>query len=314
MSPVSANEFTDTEAEMDPAQDTLGFIGLGVMGVSMAGHLLKAGHRVHVYTRSKGKADGLIASGADWEESPAVLAPKCSVVFTMVGYPSDVEEVYFGPSGLIENAKPGTKLVDCTTSRPDLAKRIAQAAKAKGLAALDAPVSGGDVGAKNGTLTIMAGGESHDFEAVKPLLECLGTTVILQGGPGSGQHTKMANQIVIAGNLAGAVEAVTYAKSAGLDPRTVLASIGSGSAGSWQLNSMVPRMLDGNFEPGFYVKHFLKDLRIALDSARAMKLDLPLLELAESLFTTMQDEGYGEKGTQALYLLYERRSREEIAS
>jgi 3-hydroxyisobutyrate dehydrogenase len=295
---------------MDPARDAIGFIGIGVMGASMAGHLIKAGYRIHAHTRTKPRAQGLLDAGAVWEESPAKLAPTCKVIFTMVGYPSDVEAVYFGPKGLIENAMPGTYLVDCTTSKPELARRIALAAKAKGLAALDAPVSGGDIGAKNATLTIMAGGERADFEEVLPLLERMGTMVVLQGGPGAGQHTKMANQIAIAGNLAGAVEAIMYAKAAGLDPRTVLQSIGSGSAGSWQLNNMVPRMLDGNFEPGFYVKHFLKDLRIAVDSARSMKLDLPLLGLAEQLFRSMEDEGYGAKGTQALYLLYERRRLE----
>jgi 3-hydroxyisobutyrate dehydrogenase len=280
------------------------------MGSSMAGHLLKAGFRVHATTLSKEKARGLLEAGAVWEEGPDKLAPKCSVIFTMVGYPSDVEAVYFGPKGLIENSMPGTYLVDCTTSKPDLARRISVAAKAKGLAAIDAPVSGGDIGAKNGTLTIMVGGEAADFEAVRPLLELMGAMVVLQGGPGSGQHAKMANQIAIAGNLAGAVEAIMYAKSAGLDPKAVLQSIGSGSAGSWQLNNMVPRMLDGNFEPGFYVKHFLKDLRIALEAARAMKIDLPLLDLAERLFESMEAEGYGAKGTQALYLLYERRRLE----
>jgi 3-hydroxyisobutyrate dehydrogenase len=295
---------------MDPAKDVLGFIGIGVMGSSMAGHLLKAGYKVHVHTRTKEKARSLLDAGAVWEESPARLAPACRAVFTMVGYPSDVEGVYFGPKGLVENAMPKSYLVDCTTTRPDLARRIASAAKARGLEALDAPVSGGDVGARNATLTIMVGGESEDFEAVKPLLALMGATVILQGGPGAGQHAKMANQIAIAGSLAGAVEAVTYAKRAGLDPRTLLASIGAGSAGSWQLNNMVPRMLDGNFEPGFYVKHFLKDLGIALESAKAMKLDLPLLALAERLFESMRDEGLGDKGTQALYLLYERRVRE----
>lgn len=295
---------------MDPAKDGIGFIGIGVMGSSMAGHLLKAGYRVHVYTRTKEKAREILSAGAVWEDSPALLAPKCRVIFSMVGYPSDVEELYFGPKGLIENAMPGTVLIDCTTSRPDLAKRISAAAKAKGLAAIDAPVSGGDIGARNATLTIMVGGEPGDFGAVRPLLELLGATVILQGGPGSGQHTKMANQIAIAGNLAGAVEAITYAKGAGLDPRAVLQSIGSGSAGSWQLNNMIPRALDGNFGPGFYVKHFLKDLRIALDSAKAMKLDLPLLALAERLFKSMEEEGFGDKGTQALYLLYERRVHE----
>lgn len=295
---------------MDPAKDVLGFIGIGGMGSSMAGHLLKAGYGVHVHTRTKEKARSLLDAGAVWEESPARLAPACRAVFTMVGYPSDVEGVYFGPKGLVENAMPGSYLVDCTTTRPDLARRIASAAKARGLVALDAPVSGGDVGARNAALTIMVGGESEDFAAVKPLLALMGATVILQGGPGAGQHAKMANQIAIAGSLAGAVEAVTYAMRAGLDPRTLLASIGAGSAGSWQLNNMVPRMLDGNFEPGFYVKHFLKDLGIALESAKAMKLDLPLLALAERLFESMRDEGLGDKGTQALYILYERRVRE----
>ena len=292
---------------MDPAADTIGFIGLGVMGSSMAGHLLKAGYRVRIFTRTKAKARALLESGAAWEENPAALAPRCKVVFTMVGYPADVEEVYFGHRGLIENAAPGSFLVDCTTSRPDLAVRIAEAAKARGLHALDAPVSGGDLGAKNATLTIMVGGEEPDFEAVEGLLGIMGSTVIRQGGPGAGQHTKMANQIAIAANLAGAVEAVEYAKAAGLDPRMVLRSIGPGSAGSWQLNNMVPRMLDGDFEPGFYAKHLLKDLGIALDSARAMKLDLPFLSLAERLFAKLRDEGYGDKGTQVLYLMYERR-------
>ena len=291
---------------MDPAQDVLGFVGIGVMGKSMAGHLLKAGYRVLVYTRTKDKARDLLSLGAEWAESPAALAPRCRVVFTMVGYPSDVEEVYFGPKGLIENAKPGSFLVDTTTSKPELARRVAQAAKARGVAALDAPVSGGDVGARNAALTIMVGGERADFEAVRPLLELMGKTVILQGPAGSGQHTKMANQIVIAGNLAGAVEALRYSRAAGLDPRTVLASIGAGSAGSWQLNTMAPRMLDGDFAPGFYVKHFLKDLRIALEAAKEMKLKLPMLALAEGLFARLSDEGFGDSGTQALYLLYER--------
>jgi len=292
---------------MDTATDTLGFIGLGVMGSSMAGHLLKAGYTVRVFTRSKEKAQGLLDSGALWEASPAALANACKVVFTMVGYPSDVESLYFGSKGLIENAKAGSYLVDCTTSRPDLAARISAAASVRGLYALDAPVSGGDIGARNAKLTIMVGGDEAAFDAVKDLLSIMGSTVIRQGGPGAGQHTKMANQIAIAGNLMGAVEAITYAKGAGLDPKTVLASIGSGSAGSWQLSNMTPRMLGGDFAPGFYIKHFLKDLRIALDSAKEMKASLPLLDLAEGLFSTLQDEGFGEKGTQALYLLYQER-------
>lgn len=288
------------------AKGIVGFIGTGVMGGSMAGHLLKAGYEVHVHTRTKSRADSLVASGAVWEGDRVDIAKKCETVITMVGYPSDVEEVYFGPRGIIENALPGAVLIDMTTSRPDLAARIAAAAKARGLGALDAPVSGGDIGAKNATLTIMVGGELGDFEGASPLFACMGKTIVLQGGAGAGQHTKMANQIAIAASLVGAVEAITYAKGAGLDPRRVLESIGSGSAGSWQLNNLVPRMLDGNFEPGFYIKHFLKDLRIALESAQAMKLHLPGLKLAEGLFETLQSEGFGDKGTQALWLLYER--------
>lgn len=295
---------------MDPKKDTIGFIGIGVMGVSMAAHLMKAGYRVHVYTRTKAKAQGLLDQGAVWESGPAALAPSCSVIFTMVGYPSDVEEVYFGPAGLIANSRKGTILVDLTTSKPDLARRISAAAAERGLSALDAPVSGGDIGAKNATLTIMVGGDENSFEAVKPLLLFMGKTAIRQGPAGAGQHTKMVNQICLAGNLLGAVEAITYAKKAGLDPRLVLQSIGSGAAGSWQLSNMVPRMLDGDFEPGFYVKHYLKDLRIAIDAAREMNEDLPLLGLAERLFAELADEGMGEKGTQAIYLLYERRRAE----
>jgi len=299
---------------MDPSKDTIGFIGIGVMGTSLAGHIMKAGYRVHIFTRTKAKAQGLLDKGAAWEATPAALASKCAVVFTMVGYPADVEEVYFGPAGLIENARKGTVLVDMTTSSPGLARRITAAAAARGVAAIDAPVSGGDVGARNATLTIMVGGDLEVFEAVKPLLELMGKTIILQGPAGAGQHTKMVNQICIAGNLAGAVEAVSYAQGAGLDPRLVLQSVGPGAAGSWQLNNMVPRMLDGDFAPGFYVKHYLKDLRIALDEAAAMKLDLPLLSLAEKFFAELVDRGMGDKGTQALYLLYQQRRAEAGAA
>jgi len=291
---------------MQRIKNTIGFIGLGVMGNAMAGHLLAAGHKVLVNTRTAGKAKNLVEKGAGWRDTPALLVKDCDVVITMVGYPADVEEVYFGDSGLIANAGPGTILIDTTTSRPDLALRIYEAAKARDLTSLDAPVSGGDIGAKNATLTIMVGGAEEAFIAAQPLFDVMGKTVVRQGGPGAGQHTKMANQISIAGNLLGSVEAITYARRAGLDPRNVLVSIGSGSAGSWQLNNMVPRMLDGNFAPGFYVKHFLKDLRIALDAAKQMNIDLPLVDLAETLFAKMSAEGMGDLGTQALYLLYER--------
>jgi len=288
-----------------PAIKTIGFIGLGVMGNAMAGHLLAAGYQLYVYNRTKEKAKNLVDAGAVWCPTPADLAPRCELIITIVGYPADVEQVYFGEAGLIASARPGTILVDATTSRPDLAARIYAAAAARGIPSLDAPVSGGDLGARNATLTIMVGGDEAAFQAAKPAFDCMGKTTILQGGPGAGQHTKMANQISIAGSLMGAIEATAYAAAAGLDPRKVLLSIGSGSAGSWQLNNMVPRVLDGNFAPGFYAKHFLKDLRIALEAARAMKANLPLLELAERLFTKVSSEGMGDLGTQALYKLYE---------
>ncbi len=288
------------------AQRTIGFIGLGVMGAPMAGHIRASGERLLIYTRTKSKARLVLDTGAEWRDSPKQIAEECDVVFTMVGYPKDVEEIYFGPDGLIENARPGTIFVDFTTSRPDLAVKIYESAKARGLSAIDAPVSGGDIGAKNATLTIMVGGDEETFQKVKPLLETVGKTVILQGGPGAGQHTKMANQIAVAGNLLGTVEALIYAKNAGLDPKHVLLSIANGAAQSWQLSNNAPRMLERNFDPGFYIKHFLKDLRIALDSAHAMHIELPMLALSEKLFAKMVNEGMGELGTQAIYLLYER--------
>jgi 3-hydroxyisobutyrate dehydrogenase len=283
---------------------SIAFIGTGVMGKSMAGHLLKAGAVVTVYNRTKEKAESLISAGAIWADTPAAASSGASIVFTMVGYPSDVEEIYFGENGILSGADKGTIFADFTTSDPALAVKIAEQASVKGMFSLDAPVSGGDLGAQNAALTIMVGGDSGSFDKVLPFFQIMGKTVILQGGPGAGQHTKMANQIAIAGSLCGAVEAVIYAESAGLDPKRVLDSIGGGSAQSWQLLNMVPRMLDGNFDPGFYSKHFLKDLRIALNSAKSMKVKLPLLEMAENLFVLMSDEGFDEKGTHALYLLY----------
>ena len=282
----------------------IAFIGTGVMGASMAGHLLAAGAKVTVYNRTREKAKGLLETGATWADTPALAAKGASVVFTMVGYPSDVESVYLGTGGIIESSEPGTILVDHSTSDPTLAARISAAAKVRGLAAIDAPVSGGDLGARNATLTIMVGGDELAYESVLPILNTMGKIVIRQGGPGAGQHTKMANQIAVAANMCGAIEAILYAENAGLDPRRVLQSIGGGSAQSWQLTNMVPRMLDGNFEPGFYSKHFLKDLRIALNSAKAMGAKLPLLELSERLFTLMTEQGFAEKGSHAMYLLY----------
>lgn len=282
----------------------ISFIGTGVMGRSMAMHLLKAGAELTVYNRTKAKAQDLLDAGAKWADSAGQAARDASLIFTIVGYPKDVEEVYMGPDGIIAQSAPGAIMADFTTSEPELARRIAEEAARAGKFALDTPVSGGDLGAKNATLTIMVGGDEKAFESITPILAVMGKTIIRQGGPGAGQHTKMANQIVIAGNLIGAVEAISYAEAAGLDPRRVLDSIGGGSAQSWQLTSMVPRMLDGNFEPGFYSRHFLKDLGIALNSAKKMKIKLPLLEMAERCFDLLCKKDLADKGTQALYLMY----------
>lgn len=283
---------------------TIAFIGTGVMGASMAGHLQKAGAKLRVYNRTRAKAAALLSAGAVWADTPAEATRGAHVVCTMVGYPADVEAVYYAADGIFSAAAAGSLLVDFTTSDPALARRIAATAAEKGMSALDAPVSGGDLGARNASLSIMVGGDKAAFAELEPVFALLGKTVVLQGPPGAGQHTKMSNQIAIAGTLSASIEAIIYAEKAGLDPAVVLQSIGGGAAQSWQLQNMVPRMLDGNFEPGFYSKHFLKDLRIALEAARAMNLDLPVLRLAEDFFAKLCDKGYQDKGTQALYLLY----------
>jgi len=287
-----------------PSDSAIAFVGTGVMGTSMAGHLLDAGYRLFVHNRTRSRADGLVARGAVWAETPGEAASRANVVITMVGYPSDVEEVHFGPEGILDNAPPGAILIDMTTSSPALAARIADAAATRGLHALDAPVSGGDVGARNATLTIMAGGDGPAFSDVEPLLRVMGASVVLQGGPGAGQHTKMANQVAIAGSMLATVESLAYARSAGLDERRVLESIGAGSAASWSLANLAPRILDGDFAPGFYVKHFIKDMRIALESAAEMGLALPGLAAAKRLYDALAAAGGSELGTQALYLLY----------
>lgn len=284
---------------------TIGFIGLGVMGRSMAGHLLAAGHTLHVYTRTREKAVDLLARGAVWADSPAAIAQACDIVFTIVGFPQDVEAVYLGENGLVANAKPGAILIDMTTSKPDLAVRIAEAVAARGGRALDAPVSGGDKGAREGTLSIMAGGDRAAFDAVLPLFEIMGKNIVYQGPAGSGQHCKLCNQIAIASNMLGVCEAIAYARQAGLDPETVLKSISAGAAGSWSLSNLAPRMLAGNFDPGFYVKHFIKDMAIAAESANALRLDTPGLDLALALYRKLAAAGCEDDGTQALYKLYE---------
>lgn len=285
--------------------NTIGFVGTGVMGAPMAGHLLDAGYRLVVHNRTRARAQGLLDRGARWSDTAGGVAEAADAVITIVGYPADVEEVYLGADGLVESARPGTLLVDMTTSSPALARRIGEAAAARGLQALDAPVSGGDIGAREARLTIMVGGEADAFDAAKPMLGVLGPNVVHQGGWGAGQHTKMSNQIAIAGAMMGASEALAYAMAAGLDPGRVLESIAAGSAGSWSLSNLVPRMIRGDFAPGFYVKHFIKDMRIAIDSAREMGIDLPGLALAESLYSKLADEGGADLGTQALYKLLE---------
>ncbi|MCY9141394.1 NAD(P)-dependent oxidoreductase [Peribacillus frigoritolerans] len=282
----------------------IGFIGLGVMGKSMAAHLLKAGFEVFVYTRTKDKSSELLSQGAKWAAAPKEIAQKANVIISMVGYPSDVEEIYLGENGLIENGKQGTYLIDMTTSTPTLAVKIAEEAKKRGMESLDAPVSGGDIGARDAKLTIMVGGSSEAFEAVRPIFDILGSNVVHQGPAGSGQHTKMCNQIAIASNMIGVTEAISYAKRAGLDPDRVLRSISSGSAGSWSLSNLVPRMVEGDFEPGFYIKHFIKDMKIALDEAERMGMDAPGLSLSKSLYEGLAEAGEENSGTQALYKHY----------
>lgn len=285
-------------------QPTIGFIGTGVMGRSMAANVMKAGYPLCVYNRTKAKAAELIEAGATWKDTVAQVAAASDVIITVVGYPEDVEQTYLGEGGLIANAKSGATLIDMTTSKPSLAQDIHKQAAAKGLRALDAPVSGGDVGARNATLSIMVGGDEETFAAMKPLLETMGNNVVYQGPAGAGQHTKMCNQIAIASNMMGVCEAVAYAKQAGLDPAVVLDSIESGAAGSWSLSNLAPRMMKGDFAPGFYVKHFIKDMRIALEAAEEMGLDTPGLALAKSLYDKLAAEGEEDSGTQALIKLY----------
>lgn len=282
----------------------IGFIGTGVMGKSMAGHLVKAGYPVQVYNRTKARADELVQMGAEWKETVVELAAECNVIITMVGYPRDVEEVYLGENGIILYAKPGSYLIDMTTSAPSLAKRIYQEARAKDMYSLDAPVSGGDVGAKEARLAIMVGGEEEAFKAMMPILSIMGRNIVLQGTAGAGQHTKMCNQIAIASGMIGVCEAMAYAVQAGLAAETVLKSIETGAAGSWSLSNLAPRMIAGDFKPGFYVKHFIKDMMIALDSAQEMGLMTPGLELAKSLYDKLAAQGEENSGTQVLLKLY----------
>ncbi|WP_409291990.1 NAD(P)-dependent oxidoreductase [Peribacillus sp. SCS-37] len=284
---------------------SIGFIGIGVMGESMAGHLLKSGLQVSVYTRTKSKAERLLEAGAAWADSPRRIAETSNVIISIVGYPHDVEEIYLGQEGIVTHAEKGTFLIDMTTSKPELAVRIYEEAKKRGLRSIDAPVSGGDIGAQNASLTIMAGGDEEDFQAVEPILALMGSNVQYQGKAGAGQHTKMSNQIAIASNMIGVCEAVVYAQKAGLNPENVLKSISFGAAGSWSLSNLAPRMISGDFKPGFYIKHFIKDMKIALEESERMELALPGLKLARSLYESLAAAGEAESGTQALYKYWE---------
>ncbi|HDT9481314.1 TPA: NAD(P)-dependent oxidoreductase [Listeria monocytogenes] len=284
--------------------EKIGFVGTGVMGSSMAGHLLEAGYEVLVYTRTKTKAEDLLEKGALWIKTPGELANKVDILISMVGYPKDVEELYLGENGFLENLAVGTVAIDMTTSSPTLAKKMAEFGREKGIGVLDAPVSGGDIGAKNGTLAIMVGGSEDVFLKVKPIFDILGSSVILQGDAGAGQHTKMVNQIAIASNMIGVTEAIIYAEAAGLNPSSVLDSISGGAAGSWSLANLIPRVLKDDFSPGFFIKHFIKDMGIAISEAKQMGLELPGLTLAEKMYQTLAEQGLSEEGTQALIKYY----------
>jgi 3-hydroxyisobutyrate dehydrogenase len=291
----------------------IGWIGTGVMGASMAEHLLRAGHRVTIFSRTKARAAGLLERGAIWAETPGAVAQASEVCFTIVGYPRDVEAVYLGPDGILAGLTPGSTAIDCTTSSPSLAVRLAQAGAERGVAVLDAPVSGGDIGARNATLSIMVGGDEATFDRVRPLLEHLGKAIVRQGPAGSGQHTKMVNQILIAGTMVGLAEGLLYARGAKLDPARVLESVGGGAAASWSLQNLLPRILKGDLEPGFYVEHFIKDMGIALAEAETMQLALPGLALAKQLYQAVAACGGARKGTQALILALESLSGQRTA-
>ena len=280
----------------------LGWIGLGVMGSSMCAHLRRAGHDVTVHTRTRARAEECLALGCAWADSPGAVAQECDVVFTMVGFPRDVREVALGERGVLGGLREGGILVDMTTSEPALAAEIEAAAGERAAYALDAPVSGGDVGAREARLSIMVGGDAAALDAVRPLFALLGKTIVHHGGPGTGQHAKMVNQTLIAANMIGVCEGLIYAQRAGLDPERVLASVSGGAAGSWSLANLAPRMLAGDFRPGFYVEHFVKDMEIALGEAERMKLALPGLSLAKQLYERLAASGHARSGTQALVL------------
>ncbi len=279
----------------------IGWIGTGVMGKSMCAHILNAGYSVSVYNRTKEKANDLVQNGAIWCSSPKEVAEKCDILFTIVGFPLDVEEVYLGENGVLKTIKKNSIIVDMTTSEPSLAQRIYNKAKKFGVSSLDAPVSGGDVGAKNGALAIMIGGDKEAYETVLPFFNLMGKNISYMGKEGAGQHTKMSNQILIASTMIGTIESLLYAYKAGNDLDEVINVIGKGAAGCWSINNLGPRIAKGNFEPGFFIKHFVKDMGIALKEAKLLKLSLPGLALAYQFYMYAMALGLENLGSQGLY-------------
>jgi 3-hydroxyisobutyrate dehydrogenase len=288
--------------EIEPGKTRIGWIGTGVMGSSMCGHLLGAGFSTTVYNRTREKAEKLLERGALWAMTPKEVAEAADVIFTIVGYPDDVRAVILGPDGVLAGCDEGNVIVDMTTSQPSLAVEIAEAAAEKGVQTVDAPVSGGDIGAREATLSIMIGGDADVVEALGPCWEAMGRAIVYQGGPGAGQHTKMVNQVLIATNMIGVCEALLYAYRAGLDLVTVMKSVASGAAGSWSLSNLGARIIDNNFEPGFFVEHFVKDMGIALEESKRMGLSMPGLALAHQLYLSLVALGGARNGTQALML------------
>ncbi len=297
-----------------PARTSVGWIGTGVMGRSMCAHLLTAGYPLRVHSRTRAKAQPLLDGGALWEETPQAVAAQAEIILTMVGFPADVREVYFSARGVLAGARPGSLLIDMTTTEPSLSREIAAAAAARGLQAIDAPVSGGDVGARNATLSIMMGGERGAVERARPLLERLGKTLIHQGGPGAGQDTKLCNQIVIAGTMIGVCESLLYGHQAGLDLAAMLPSIRGGAAACWTLDHLAPKIFQRDFSPGFFVEHFVKDMGIALQEATRRGLTLPGLSLAHTLYEKVIALGHGRSGTHALMLALEELSQSHVAT
>jgi 3-hydroxyisobutyrate dehydrogenase len=297
-----------------PLATRIGWIGTGVMGSSMCGHLLTAGYGVTIHTRTRSKAQPLLDRGAQWAESPRAVAAESDILFTMVGFPQDVRTVYFDETGIMAGAHAGVVLIDMTTTQPSLSREIAAAASAKVLSAIDAPVSGGDVGARNATLSIMVGGDRKAVQAVIPLFELLGNKIVHQGGPGTGQQTKLCNQIVIAGTMVGVCESLLYGYKAGLDLNRMLDSIRGGAAACWTLDHLAPRILQRNFDPGFFVEHFIKDMGLALEESKRMGLVLPGLTLVHQLYQTVHTLGHGRSGTHALMLALEDLSKVRVSA